>query len=67
MRKGFAAKAVCWFAGLIGAAAIAFTFDQVAHYDWGLSNKLIRQDALTLTGLLAATLVLKLFFPRPSG
>jgi hypothetical protein len=66
MRKRLAASALYWFTGLIGAAAIAYLFDYIAHYDWGLPNRLIRQDALTVMGLLAVTLILKLFFPRRS-
>jgi hypothetical protein len=65
MRKRLAASAL-WFAGLIGAVAVAYLFDHIAHYDWGLPNRLIRQDALTVMGLLAVTLILKLLFPRQS-
>jgi hypothetical protein len=67
MRKRLAASAVYWFTGLIGAAAIAYLFDDIAHYHWGLPNRLIRQDALTMTGFLGAALILKLLFPRRPG
>ena len=66
MRNRPAASAVYWFTGLIGAAAVAYLFDDIAHYDWGLPNRLIRQDALTMMGFLGATLILKLLFQRPS-
>ena len=65
MRKRLAASAL-WFTGVIGAVAVAYLFDHIAHYDWGLPNRLIRQDALTVMGLLAVTLILKLLFPRQS-
>jgi len=66
MRRRLAASAVYLFTGLIGAAAIAYLFDDIAHYHWGLPNRLIRQDALTMTGFLGAALILKLLFQRPS-
>ena len=66
MRKELAALAACWFVGLIVAAAIAYMFDDIAHYRWGLPNRLIRQDALTMTGFLGVALILKLLFKRPS-
>jgi hypothetical protein len=66
MRKRLAASAVYWFTGLIGAAAIAYLFVDIAHYHLGLPNRLIRQDALTMTGFLGAALILKLLFGRPS-
>jgi hypothetical protein len=66
MRKRLAASALHWFTGLIAAAAIAYLFDDVAHYRWGVPNRLIRQDALTMTGFLGAALILKLLFRRPS-
>jgi hypothetical protein len=67
MRKRLAASAVYWFTGLIGAAAVAYSFDNIAHHDWGLPNRLIRQDALTMMGFLGAALILKFLFPRPPG
>jgi hypothetical protein len=66
MRKELATSAVCWFAALIVAAAIAYMFDDIAHYRWGLPNRLIRQDALTMTGFLGVALILKLLFQRPT-
>jgi hypothetical protein len=30
--------------------AFAYVFDNVAHHDWGLPNRLIRQEALTGMG-----------------
>jgi hypothetical protein len=30
-----------WFTALIGAAAVAYLFDDIAHYQWGLPNRLI--------------------------
>ena len=57
-------RSLNWLTALASAAATAYALAYVAHWEWGLSDLRIREDALALALLLGAAMTVDVLLRR---